>query len=36
MQTGVISGGTASNIVPSECTFQFEFRCLPGADPDAL
>ena len=36
MQTGTISGGTASNIVPSECTFQFEFRCLPGADPDAL
>ncbi len=36
MQTGTISGGTASNIVPSECNFQFEFRCLPGADPDAL
>jgi acetylornithine deacetylase len=36
MQTGVISGGTAANIVPRECTFQFEFRCLPGADPDAL
>ena len=36
MQTGVISGGTAGNIVPRECTFQFEFRCLPGADPDAL
>jgi len=36
LQTSVISGGTASNIVPGECTFQFEFRCLPGADPDAL
>jgi len=36
MQTGAISGGTAGNIVPRECTFQFEFRCLPGADPDAL
>ena len=36
MQTGVISGGTALNIVPRECIFQFEFRYLPGADPDAL
>ena len=36
LQTGVISGGTAVNIVPRECIFQFEFRYLPGADPDAL
>jgi len=36
LQTGVISGGTALNIVPQECNFQFEFRYLPGADPDAL
>jgi len=36
MQTGVISGGTAGNIVPRECVFQFEFRYLPGVDPDAL
>ncbi len=36
LQTGVISGGTASNIVPRECAFLFEFRYLPGADPDAL
>ncbi|MBK5105479.1 MAG: acetylornithine deacetylase [Burkholderiales bacterium] len=36
LQTGVISGGTAGNIVPRECVFQFEFRYLPGADPDAL
>ncbi len=36
LQTGVISGGTASNIVPRECAFHFEFRYLPGADPDAL
>ena len=36
LQTGVIAGGTAGNIVPRECTFQFEFRYLPGADPDAL
>jgi acetylornithine deacetylase len=36
LQTGVIAGGTAGNIVPRECVFQFEFRYLPGADPDAL
>ena len=36
LQTGVISGGTAGNIVPRECIFQFEFRYLPGADPQAL
>ena len=36
LQTGVISGGTAGNIVPRECNFQFEFRYLPGSDPDAL
>lgn len=36
LQTGVISGGIAGNIVPRECIFQFEFRYLPGADPDAL
>jgi acetylornithine deacetylase len=24
------------NIVPHECTFDFEFRCLPGADPEAM
>ena len=27
---------TALNIVPHECTFDFEFRYLPGDDPDAL
>jgi acetylornithine deacetylase len=36
LQTGVIAGGTAGNIVPRECKFQFEFRYLPGADPEAL
>ena len=29
-------GGTALNIVPHECTFDFEFRHLPGDDPEAL
>ena len=36
VHTGVIRGGTALNIVPQECTFDFEFRHLPGDDPDAL
>lgn len=36
VHTGVIRGGTALNIVPHECAFDFEFRYLPGEDPDAL
>jgi acetylornithine deacetylase len=36
LQTGTVRGGTAHNIVPRQCEFQFEFRYLPGADPDAL
>ncbi|HSD43983.1 MAG TPA: acetylornithine deacetylase [Burkholderiales bacterium] len=36
LQTGVIKGGTASNIVPRDCEVHFEFRYLPGADPEAL
>lgn len=36
MQTGTIRGGTAANIVPRDCEFEYEFRYLPGADPDGL
>ncbi len=36
LQTGVIRGGTAGNIVPRDCEVHFEFRYLPGVDPDAL
>lgn len=36
VHTGVIRGGTALNIVPHECMFDFEFRNLPGDDPDRL
>ena len=36
VHTRVIRGGTAINMVPHECTFDFEFRYLPGDDPDAL
>jgi acetylornithine deacetylase len=36
VSTGVIAGGTALNIVPEHCRFEFEFRPLPGQDPDVL
>jgi acetylornithine deacetylase len=36
VHTGVLRGGTALNIVPHDCTFDFEFRHLPGDDPDKL
>ncbi len=36
VHTGVVSGGTALNIVPLACHFDFEFRHLPQDDPDAL
>ena len=35
IQTGVIHGGTALNIVPKDCTFDFEFRLLPAENPEA-
>lgn len=33
VQTGVINGGKALNIVPQNCTFDFEVRSLPAQDP---
>jgi acetylornithine deacetylase len=36
VHTGVIHGGTALNIVPKDCHFDFEFRHLPLQDPEAL
>ena len=36
VHTGVIHGGTALNIVPKDCTFQFEFRYLPEEGGAAL
>jgi len=36
VHTGVIQGGTALNVIPSECAFDFEFRHLPGDDPERL
>ena len=36
VHTGVIRGGTALNVIPHDCAFDFEFRHLPGDDPDRL
>ena len=36
LHTGVLHGGTALNIVPRTCTFDFEFRTVPGDDPHRL
>ena len=30
---GRIEGGSQLNIVPNRCSFEFEFRTLPGTDP---
>jgi acetylornithine deacetylase len=36
IHTGTIRGGTALNIVPKDCSFEFEFRYLPADDPQAI
>ena len=36
LHTGVVHGGHALNIVPRECSFEFEIRALPQHDSDAL
>ena len=36
VQTGVIKGGRALNIVPAECEFDFEIRAVPGFDPQTV
>jgi acetylornithine deacetylase len=36
VHTGVIQGGTALNIVPRDCSFDFEIRHLPEDDPEEL
>ncbi len=35
VHTGVIQGGTALNIVPKDCRFEFEYRNLPEDDSNA-
>ncbi len=36
VQTGVIKGGRALNIVPEECEFDFEVRALPGFEAHSV
>ncbi len=36
VHTGIIHGGTALNIVPRDCSFDFEIRHLPQDDPQLL
>jgi acetylornithine deacetylase len=36
VQTGVISGGKALNIVPADCRFDFEIRALPSQNPSLV
>ena len=36
VQTGLIGGGRALNIVPAECQFDFEVRALPSDDPQQV
>jgi acetylornithine deacetylase len=36
VSTGLISGGTAINIVPKDCSFVFEYRNLIDVDPDTI
>lgn len=33
---GVVSGGAAVNTVAEHCHFEFEFRTIPGDDPEAV
>lgn len=36
VQTGVIHGGVASNIVPNLCEFRFDIRSLPWSKPEII
>ncbi|MBI1244221.1 MAG: acetylornithine deacetylase [Alphaproteobacteria bacterium] len=36
VHVGIVHGGTALNIVPKDCSFDFEFRHLPVHDPRKL
>jgi len=36
VQTGIIQGGSALNIVPEHCRFDFEMRHLPRDDPQLM
>ena len=36
LQTGVIRGGIAVNVVPRDCSFEFEMRNIPATPHDAM
>lgn len=36
VQVGLISGGSAVNILPAHCEFSWEYRALPEEDPDEI
>ncbi|MEM7301701.1 MAG: acetylornithine deacetylase [Pseudomonadota bacterium] len=36
LDLGIISGGTARNIIPEHCTLSFGFRVTPFDDPDVI
>lgn len=36
VHVGTVRGGTARNIIPRECAFQWEIRPLPGEDYEAI
>lgn len=36
IHVGVINGGTAKNIIPQDCDFQWETRLLPRVDPTVV
>ena len=36
VSVGVIEGGTATNIIPRVCSFDWEYRPLPQEDPDLI
>ena len=36
IHVGTIQGGTAQNIVPLDCAFTWEYRLMPGADPEEI
>ncbi len=36
IQVGLIQGGTANNILPRHCAFEWEVRLMPDADVEAL
>lgn len=36
VHVGTVEGGTALNIIPRRCGFQWEYRLMPQADPDEI